>query len=295
MINPLEAEHLFFLLNAFQKKEFEHMEVLRFKLSSFHSAANFKKIVDVGRELQFLSTDGDVARCHYHPEHETLFYRFYIKQNIKILGLESIYQSHMNKVTHGRKIFCKAVEGTSLHQLLRYADLIDGLDSNIVCWWDDFSASHRKEDDSRKLLTGRKGEELSLKYEKIIINHLAIEHEIEIKTPIWEAVDNNDSGYDIGSFTVFENKWCDKKVEVKSSESDYGIFSFSRNQYKTMRTFNKTYEVHLWKLKTQELAVLTYEDLSPHMPLDQGKGSWSAVDIHFSEFKHKFFVPDLTE
>lgn len=295
MLNSTGASLVLKAVECFRGCNSEALSIILLRLKDNKcSPEDANKAIQLGLHLGFFSLADNVVANNTSIVNKHQFYQEYIK---KCILIDRIHEENpqWNIISYGRRKFLDKLCETNknLYQLLRYANLTEGTSSDVVAWWDEFAALFRQQDDDKKLLTGRKGEELSLAYEKAIVNNLAVKYKLEARMPVWESVDNNDSGYDIGSFTVFENNWCDKKVEVKSSESDYGIFSFSRNQYKTMRTFNKTYEVHLWKLKTQELAVLTYEDLSPHMPIDQGKGSWSAVDIHFSEFKHKFFVPDL--
>lgn len=295
MLNSNFANKIKDLLKCFQDSNSEEEKIIhsRMKNDKHYKEKEIEEIISQSINLEFIVCRDGIIYKNISIESSGSFYRNFIKKYIEKNNLHG-KNSYWSRIKDGRIAFFQELKkhDPNLYQLMCYAELEDAISieiaREIASWWDDFASHERTLDNQKKMVTGRNGEQLSLKYEKIQIDNLAKKYGLETKNPSWEALDENDSGYDIGSFTIYDDAWCDKKVEVKSTESDSGIFSFSRNQFFTMRTFKKTYEVHLWKLNQMELAILTWDDLSHHMPVNNGKGSWTAVEIKFSEFEHKF-------
>lgn len=153
--------------------------------------------------------------------------------------------------------------------------MVDPPPSDIVDWWDSISIQFFSEKEAEQLLTGRKGERLSVDYETRRVG----------KSPNWTSIDSNLAGYDILSYQSANN---DHRllIEVKSSTASYRhAFAYiSRNEWDTAYR-SSNYCFHFWLLTEIPLiSVLTPNDLLEHIPVDHGAGIWSEALIPFAGF-----------
>lgn len=162
-----------------------------------------------------------------------------------------------------------------------------GLMSNPVSrdevdWWDALAEIERQNIEYVQDDVGRKGEELTMNYEKERTN----------ANPIWESIDSNLAGYDILS-QVSKNDPHQILIEVKSStrplnEADCFI---SRNEWDFASAgYNqRRYFFYLWLIwKAPKLAIVSYFDMKRHISLDAGLGTWNDVRIPFLAFAENF-------
>ena len=162
------------------------------------------------------------------------------------------------------------------------AGLMNDITGSVVCWWDNIANLFRNKSDDNKNALGRKGEKLTLRYEK----HRTL------RDPFWQSIDSNRVGYDIISVLNQETN-TSLYIEVKSSEKDmsHASMHITRNEWQVAMGKSKTknYLFYLWLLSEQnKLAVLTIDDVSCHMPNNMGDGKWESVEIPFSSFCEKF-------
>jgi len=158
--------------------------------------------------------------------------------------------------------------------------LISPPSDDVVLWWDQQSQMVRNNQVLSSLSIGRIGEKLTIKYEKMRTQIM----------PIWKSIESNLAGYDVLSF-LEEGSTVRLAIEVKTSERsiDTATASITRNEWDTAIE-SKHYLFHFWLLSDvyQKLAILTTEDISFHIPKDQGLGRWKDTMIDFKLFSHKF-------
>jgi hypothetical protein len=176
-----------------------------------------------------------------------------------------------------------AFAGIQIGQVFVEAGLADGTDDEVVSFWDAMSASARGQKNDRLTAIGRQGERLTLAHEEGRTG----------RKPKWVAVDNNEDGYDVLSIVDMGDQRA-LSIEVKSSTMGFsGAFHVSRNEWhRAEETENHTF--HLWAMfanREPSLAVIPPDEMRPHIPSDQGAGSWESVEIPFKSFQNRFAAP----
>lgn len=156
-----------------------------------------------------------------------------------------------------------------------------------VNWWDGLAKLIRQEIEHQNDDTGRKGEELTIRFEK----------ERTKADPVWESVNSNFAGYDILS-QVSDSDTHQVLIEVKASTQNINDASFyiSHNEwgFASAGYNQKRYYFYLWCLcKAPELAIVSYAEMMKHIPQDNGLGEWSDVNVPFSAFKNEFHTVEL--
>ncbi len=165
-------------------------------------------------------------------------------------------------------------------QLFREAGLMAiPASEEIIGWWDTVSGVARGASDMVLTEIGRRGERLSIAYERQRTDH----------EPQWQSVESNLSGFDI--LSVLEQGSAQPlEIEVKAStdDLDYAEFHVARNEWDTA-VHARHYIFHLWLLGAKSrLARVTVDDVQSHIPLDQGGGAWETVEIPFKTFDALF-------
>ncbi|MCH7290194.1 DUF3883 domain-containing protein [Acinetobacter sp. ANC 3926] len=170
--------------------------------------------------------------------------------------------------------------GNEIAQIFFEAGLVCKNDDDIVRFWDLLAAKARGQKHDYQIEIGRKGERLTIEYEK----------ERTGKEPKWIALDNNSDGYDVLSI-LYANKNQPLTIEVKTTTQGIdGFFYLTRNEWE-MSVGSNSHCFHLWNLRVESepfLAILTLEDLQNHIPVNCGNGAWESVKIPFLSFREKF-------
>lgn len=192
-----------------------------------------------------------------------------------------------NRIPYGRKeatIFMTKDEVACFNE----AGLLDDNPSLAsVDWWDEVSASMRNEINDKKNQTGRDGEKLTIQYEN---------HRVK-RSPVWQSIDSNLSGYDVISYT---KELSDEKllIEVKTTkgEVDDMFFYISKNEW-NISLNSDNYLYYLWSLSEDKikLAKIKPEEMLPHIPTNNLNGEWETVKIPFSSFEEKFVEIKMEE
>jgi hypothetical protein len=163
-------------------------------------------------------------------------------------------------------------------QCLSEAGLFESPTDQIVQWWDTYSKVSRRATNDLRIETGRIGEKLSIKYEISRTN----------RQPEWRGFESNLLGYDILSI-IDKDDHSRLRIEVKTSRSTFKDASFhlSVNEW-TVATTSPPFIFHLWTLCPSPILAIIYpDDVSPHVPNNNGLGCWESVDIQFSPFVSK--------
>lgn len=170
-------------------------------------------------------------------------------------------------------------------QLMSEAYLAEGYDDEVIEFWDRLAAIARGQVDIRLSEIGRRGERLTLAYER---------HRTGFD-PVWRSIESNADGYDVMSVVSVDNR-AQKQIEVKASASGMsGSLHLTRNEWDMTETMQH-HAFHLWDLKQEEspkLAIIPRHQMAAHVPEDKGSGTWQEVEIPFGEFAELFVAAEL--
>jgi hypothetical protein len=169
--------------------------------------------------------------------------------------------------------------GKSIAQVFTEAGLADGLENDVVEFWDMMATMARGQRSAEAMKIGRAGERLTLVHEK----------ERTGRAPKWVAVDSNLDGYDVLSIVGADDSRF-MSIEVKSTTVGMaGRFHLTANEWERAM-IQEEHRFHLWEINqtSTRLAVLTPGDVEPHVPTNQGEGAWESVEIAFGTFEQQF-------
>ncbi len=176
----------------------------------------------------------------------------------------------------GRKRFVSALDLDD-QDVFRAAGLMEDPPSpEVVSWWDDVAGHARLIADIVKMEQARAAEVLTLDHERERLEKLGIS-----KAPEWFGLDDNYAGYDVLSYELGEHGLLNRLIEVKSTVASPLRFMITRNEWKQAVKSGSSYVFHVWDMAKEvpELHIRTTEQVSPHIPSDQGKGEWSMALI----------------
>lgn len=122
--------------------------------------------------------------------------------------------------------------------------------------------------------SGRYAERLSFEYEVALCADMPGAPIVE-----WVALDDNSAGYDILSSRFVEGYLLPKLIEVKSCRERPLRLIITRNEWDTACRHPEAYVVHFWDLSAERLHELSWGDLQPHMPVDQGDARWDSATL----------------
>lgn len=163
----------------------------------------------------------------------------------------------------------------SIFQCFNEAELFSSLTDEIIAWWDKYINLSYEFNSSRNLNIGRKGERLTI----------AFERKRTVKEPVWQGFESNLVGYDILSVTDVGSS-LPLLIEVKTSDTHLSSAAFflSRNELEVALT-SPNYLFYLWCLHPgQKLFIVRVEDILKHIPNDTGSGKWENVKISYAPF-----------
>ena len=149
--------------------------------------------------------------------------------------------------------------------------------TEIVNWWDAVSGSARLMTDRAKLEQGRIAEKLTLDRERRDLQKKCIEME-----PEWLGLDDNFAGYDVRSYDRKPSgSIVNRLIEVKSTTTSPMRFFVTRNEWTKAATVGDRYIFHVWNMASEppELHTRTVEQVMPHIPSNNGKGTWETAAI----------------
>lgn len=205
-------------------------------------------------------------------------YRIRLRQSL-LDYVEIVGPPWVEQATYGRR---KVISFAPPHiqQMLAEAGLADGVDDDVIEFWDALAARARGQRNDSLTNIGRKGERLTLAFE---LNRTG-------KRPKWVSIDSNEKGYDILSI-VSAYEFGPFSIEVKASTVGInGSFHITRNEWDRASEAEK-HAFHLWDISASaqpSLAIVNTEDMCPHIPTDCGMGSWEAVEIPLGAFEKYF-------
>lgn len=147
---------------------------------------------------------------------------------------------------------------------------------HVVTWWDTVSGFARLTSDHEKMAQGRAAEMLTLEYERARLKRIGITRE-----PAWPGLDDNFAGYDVLSYDHGPTGEINRLIEVKSTTVSPLRFIITRNEWNKAKRAGSRYVFHVWDMKPEKpvLYERNVEDVEPHIPGDNGKGSWKHAEI----------------
>jgi hypothetical protein len=183
------------------------------------------------------------------------------------------------KIMHGRKELVRFAPA-DVRQCFEEAGLLNAAPSDsVVHWWDEIANLARGVRSAVITEVGRRGERLTLAYER---NRTGRE-------PFWQSVESSFSGYDVLS-VVSSTDMTPMQIEVKASElrPKDAFMHLTGNEWEaSQQALSQVF--HLWYLGNKPLlAIVNLEHVRPHVPQDQGEGSWESVKIPFGAFASCF-------
>jgi hypothetical protein len=179
------------------------------------------------------------------------------------------------KIPNGRKEAEKFFP-VDVQQCFKEAGLLSGWDEDIIEWWDKLSIATRSRKSESSLVVGRTAEKLTMEHETKRIG----------KTPHWQSIESNFSGYDVLSKSE-KGSDIQRMIEVKGSALPRKeAFCFvTRNEWDTAQVA-PDYRFHLWCLKGDNpfLIDVGVEEMKLHIPTNSGNGKWETTKVPFKSF-----------
>jgi hypothetical protein len=157
--------------------------------------------------------------------------------------------------------------------------LASGTDPEVVTFWDELAARARGQKGYRLTSIGRRGERLTIEYEKMRTG----------QHPKWVSIDDNSDGYDVLSVVGLVDKQP-LLIEVKATTAGLKEnFHLTANEWELAKNVDN-HVFHFWDLSASNptLAVLCIDDVGSHVPIDNGEGRWESVRIPFETFAEQF-------
>lgn len=102
---------------------------------------------------------------------------------------------------------------------------------------------------------------------------------------VWVALEDNWAGYDILSSCLVDERPSPKLIEVKSCSGWPLRLIITRNEWDTACRHPEAYVVHFWDLNVTRLYELSWSDLQPHMPVDQGDARWDSATLNLKRLQ----------
>jgi uncharacterized protein DUF3883 len=147
---------------------------------------------------------------------------------------------------------------------------------HVVTWWDSVSGYARLLSDHQKMEQGRAAEILSLEHERRRLKNIGIDLE-----PEWPGFDDNFAGYDVLSYDHRTGGIANRLIEVKSTTISPMRFIVTRNEWNKAVQASDAYLFHIWDMNAAKpvLHTRSVADIAPHIPADNGKGSWTNAQV----------------
>lgn len=176
----------------------------------------------------------------------------------------------------GRAHAATYLRDTNIFQCLESAGLyVEPIDAETLACWLRMQDLARATEAAVRTKRGMQGEELTLRNEREKLRAAGCT-DLE---PRWMSPEDNTLGYDVQSFEMKDGRFVVSLIEVKASDAKPLRFFVSRRQWEVAKRMAQQYRFHIWDLSSEALLTLTPQDMSNHMPVDQGSGIWHRVEV----------------
>jgi hypothetical protein len=150
-------------------------------------------------------------------------------------------------------------------------------ESSVVKWLDSLVSLAYAQNDAKLLAFGREAEYLSYEFERNRLAEHAAAPEVE-----WVALNDNSAGFDLRSASLKDGVFVPRLIEVKSSQKDPPRIIITRHEWDVACRIGDAYVFHVWHLASRLMREVPFQEMSVHVPLDQGRGTWESVQIEIS-------------
>jgi hypothetical protein len=179
---------------------------------------------------------------------------------------------------------CMKFGPTGIVQTISEAYLAEGYEPDVIAFWDLLAAIARGQRSAALSAIGRRGERLTLDFEKRRTG----------REPVWRSIESNSEGYDVLSVLSSADHGR-MQIEVKTSTLGIrGSLHLTRNEWdQTELMTNHT--LHLWDLHDEarpKLAIVRRADVIAYIPIDGVGGRWTGAEVPFSAFDGRFGNPE---
>jgi hypothetical protein len=179
---------------------------------------------------------------------------------------------------------CMKFGPTGVIQTISEAYLAEGYESDVVAFWDLLAAIARGQRSAALSAIGRRGERLTLDFERRRTG----------RDPVWRSIESNSDGYDVLS-VVSSSNLTRVQIEVKTSAIGLrGTMHLTRNEWDQTELM-PNHTLHLWDIRVEArpmIAVVRRSAALAHIPLDGGQGRWKEVELPFSAFEGEYVNPE---
>jgi Domain of unknown function (DUF3883) len=159
-------------------------------------------------------------------------------------------------------------------QCLRTASLLDAdIGDSGRKWWTDLATFFRAQRDAELRARGRQGELLSMQREKILVRQFT-----ELQ-PVWVALDDETLGYDIESWRATKDGGVVPVIIEAKMVVPGGNVHVTRGEWRAAVKDARKFELQVWTDGESDPVVLFAEQLSSHIPNENGAGRWESVVI----------------
>lgn len=191
-------------------------------------------------------------------------------------GLILLFRPHWGLLLqYGRQRFSRSVS-PEIKQCFEAAGIFkDVPDADSILWWDKLAEFFRSGAVVGQITTGRRGEMLTMSHERdrlAAVGHTGME-------PFWVAIQDETLGYDVLSCDLSSGVAKALYIEVKASEQKPFVFFLSEKEWEFAQKCKDPFVFHFWHVPGKELRVVTVDQVAPHIPVNQGTGTWKKVQI----------------
>ena len=183
----------------------------------------------------------------------------------------------LTAVPRGRRALRDALTVDAAECFRRAGAFEDQPASEVVTFMDRLANMARAQANLPLVEQGRYAERLSFEHELTRCAEIP-----GAPAVVWVALDDNSAGYDILSCRLVDGSPLPRLVEVKSCRSRPLQLIITRNEWDTACRHPAAYVVHFWDLNAEQLHELSWGDLQPHLPLDQGAGRWETATLNLT-------------
>jgi hypothetical protein len=161
-------------------------------------------------------------------------------------------------------------------QCLSFAGLLDdGIEEEVILWWDKISFFFRTVEEERKLQIGRAGELRTLEYEELRLSSEGIN-----RKPIWISREDNTAGYDVISFINNQNDIRELYIEVKTCVNSELHFYLTENEWRVAQKNPDFHIFYIWSIHASEPGKLSVAEVDKLVPINKGHGRWKDILIN---------------
>lgn len=205
-----------------------------------------------------------------------LLYLSFLKNNFKDFDFKWLEYAFL-----GREKSINAIVHSDDKACLQNLLLLGKLDKNGEQWWQALSVFSRSIINDSKQESGREGEDIVYDYERKRLGE-----EADIKKMF---IEDNSAGYDLLSYV---NSDLDRRlhIEVKASKSSSGKAFISKNELNKAKLYQEYYRFYFVDLDRSKLAIVSYDQIQPHISKDQGSGKTETLSLPLNLFKD-FYQP----